>query len=95
MERGSANVPIGDTNDTKSSASDIPTIPMRLRLVSAIGCGGNRRIQMRKVMRKVRFAAALVLIGTVWVFAAAANQRVATSGPPQIAQSEFALVGAH
>ena len=40
----------------------------------------NRGIQMRKV----RFAAALVLIGTAWIIAAAANQRVATSTPPQI-----------
>jgi hypothetical protein len=31
--------PHGDTNDTKSPASDIPTIPMLFRLASVIGCG--------------------------------------------------------
>ena len=35
-------------------------------------------------MRKVRFAVALVLIGTACIIAAAANQRVATSTRPQI-----------
>jgi hypothetical protein len=35
-------------------------------------------------MRKVRFAAALALIGTTWVVVAAANQRVAASTAPQI-----------
>ena len=44
----------------------------------------NRGIQMRKV----RFAAALVLIGTAWVVVAAANQRVAA---PQIDPLQMTL----
>ena len=43
-------------------------------------------------MRKVRFAAALVLIGTAcWVVVAAANQRVAASTPPQIDPLQMTL----
>src|SRR6516225_1094886 len=44
----------------------------------------NRGIKMRKV----RFAAALVLIGTAWVVVAAANQRVAA---PQIDPLQMTL----
>ena len=47
----------------------------------------NRGIQMRKV----RFAAALVLIGTAWVVVAAANQRVAASTPSQIDPLQMTL----
>jgi len=39
-------------------------------------------------MHKVRFAAALVLIGTAWVVVAAANQRVAA---PQIDPLQMTL----